>query len=397
MMGNSISTEECKISYFEKISSQAVIEDYLNKQGFNSQLIKEGLAPETKVSVVIPAYNETGVITRCLQALNKQSCSVFEVVVVDNGSTDETLKEVKNFREYANYPLHIIEEPIAGVATARKRGMDEVLRRLLERNGEFRYALAVTDADTIPPKEWIERIIGGFNSNEIGGLAGTHGASKEVEEKIYKATGIKNYFNVVPQLIEFIERRGVGRIKMSGPNSAFIATAYALGGGIKQEFDSDGKPKLREVNNLGNRIRKYGYKILPMGSRVIKDRRRELFEIINNCDDSYFPEGFSANGRFNVIRGNEVELLDFACRNVSKEIWEYYRYKMIYKVLRNFVFQPLASGEITEGQIQELFAAEEISIFLSIHSSSYNFPNNQDACKFFRNFLSHLEEVLQLQ
>ncbi len=383
-------------SSLEDIPPQVAIRNYLEKYGFNGQLLKEDLDSKTKVSVVIPVYNEAGVITRCLQALNEQFYNAFEVVVVDNGSTDETLKEIENFSRQASYPLYVIEEHTPGVAAARKRGMDEVLSRLLKRGREFHHVLVVTDADVIPPKEWLEKIIVGLGCHRHGGLAGTHKASEEVEEKIHKATGIRNYFNIIPSLIEFIEKRGVGEIKMSGPNSAFTAVSYALGGGIKQEFSSDGKPKLSEVNNLGNRIRQCGYEIIPMWCQVVKNRRRELFEIINNCEDSYFPKSFSSSGRFNVIRENEVELLSFACNNVSKETWEYYRYKMIYKVLWNFVLQPFALGKKTEEQVREILTVKEIDTLLSSYSPLTNFPNNQYTHEFFRDLLSRLERVLQL-
>ncbi len=388
---------EHKIFSLENISPQVVIEDYLERDDGNRQLIKDRLGPETKASVVIPAYNETWVITRCLRALNEQSYRSFEVVIVDNGSTDETVREIEDFKKQANYPLYVIKEPIAGVSIARKTGMDEVLRRLLERSGEFHHILAVTDADTIPQKEWLERTTKGFSHHQIGGLAGTHEASKEVEEKIYESTGFRNYFNIIPSFIEFIEERGVGKIKMSGPNSAFTTTSYALGGGIKQELDSNGKPKLSEVNNLGNRIREYGYEIVPMRCRVIKNRRRELFEIINNsCKDSYFPTDFSTNGRFNVVREDEIQLLDFACSNVPKEMWEYYRHKMIYKVLKNFIFQPFALNQITDKKLREIFTSEEIAFFSSIYSSQIDLPNNYYTRKFFREFLSRLEGILKL-
>ena len=92
-----------KIFSLERTSPQVVIKNYLQKHGFNNRLTKDDLGPKTKVSVAIPAYNEAGVITKCLQALNKQSYPNFEVVVVDNGSTDETVKEIENFRKQANY------------------------------------------------------------------------------------------------------------------------------------------------------------------------------------------------------------------------------------------------------------------------------------------------------
>ena len=49
----------------------------------------------SKISIVIPAYNEEKLISYCLDALTKQTTSgKFEVIVVNNNSTDNTLKIV---------------------------------------------------------------------------------------------------------------------------------------------------------------------------------------------------------------------------------------------------------------------------------------------------------------
>jgi len=44
-----------------------------------------------KVSVVIPVYNEEAVIGDCLKSLEKQAYEDFEVIIIDDGSTDKTL------------------------------------------------------------------------------------------------------------------------------------------------------------------------------------------------------------------------------------------------------------------------------------------------------------------
>ena len=52
----------------------------------------------TMISVVVPAYNEEKEITRCLTALAQQKTGrEFEVVVVDNASTDATAQAAKEF------------------------------------------------------------------------------------------------------------------------------------------------------------------------------------------------------------------------------------------------------------------------------------------------------------
>lgn len=383
---------ETKYPYLEDFP-QSVIRDYLERNGYllENPSIKEKLNLNTTVSVVVPVYNERSLVTKLLQALNKQACDNFEVIIVDNGSTDKTTDVIKDFKKGANYPLYVTKEPNPGVAHARKRGMDEVLIRLMRRGINFCHFLAITDADIIPPEDWIAKISSGFKDPNMGGLAGTHGASEEVERKIEKATGISNYFNIIPSLIEFLEKNGFGSIKMSGPNSAFTSVAYALGNGIKQEYDHQGKPKLSEVNNLGRRVRTFGYSINPMWCKVIKNRRRELFEILNNVENSYFPQGYSLDGRFSVIRENEMFFLDRACKTVPKRLWEIYRYKMVYKVIRNFIFQPLIAGEIKIDEIQRFFIPEEIEIFLtdplSLEKGGYTLD-------IFKNFLSRLESKL---
>ena len=50
--------------------------------------LREGVAPA--VSVVIPSFNRREILSRCLDALVAQTHPDFEVIVVDDGSTDGT-------------------------------------------------------------------------------------------------------------------------------------------------------------------------------------------------------------------------------------------------------------------------------------------------------------------
>jgi len=59
-----------------------------------------------KVSVTIPAYNEADGILLTLEDLNNQTHQDFEVIVVNNNSTDDTAKIVNEFLPSARYPLN---------------------------------------------------------------------------------------------------------------------------------------------------------------------------------------------------------------------------------------------------------------------------------------------------
>ncbi|SDJ68285.1 glycosyltransferase [Natronorubrum texcoconense] len=95
------------------------------------------------VSVIIPVYNDPDGVRSCLTALIEQTYpnSCFEVLVVDNGSTDETRSVVREF------PVQLLlEDKIQGSYAARNRGIKEA-------SGEI---LAFVDADCTPEAEWIE-------------------------------------------------------------------------------------------------------------------------------------------------------------------------------------------------------------------------------------------------
>jgi len=94
------------------------------------------------VSVIIPVYNDTERLIKCLEAIKRQNYSgKYEVIIIDNGS-DETLQPVKGlFPEY-----HFYNEEKPGSYTARNKGI--VLSK-----GDI---LAFTDSDCIPSEDWIQ-------------------------------------------------------------------------------------------------------------------------------------------------------------------------------------------------------------------------------------------------
>ena len=71
------------------------------------------------LSIVIPAYNEEHTLPLCLQSLCEQATSLpFEVIVVDNASTDGTVRQAKKFAKKLR--LRIIPESTKGRSPARR-------------------------------------------------------------------------------------------------------------------------------------------------------------------------------------------------------------------------------------------------------------------------------------
>jgi glycosyltransferase involved in cell wall biosynthesis len=99
-----------------------------------------------RVSVIIPAYQAGATIGRCLDALAKQTFpqTRYEVIVVDDGSTDETRTRIE-----AHDGVRLLTQDHAGPATARNIGAQHA-------HGEI---LLFTDADCEPAPDWIEQMV----------------------------------------------------------------------------------------------------------------------------------------------------------------------------------------------------------------------------------------------
>ncbi len=107
-------------------------------------------------SVIIPVYNGATVIERCLNALSVQSLPPgdYEILVVDDGSTDETPQVVTQWG--ATHPalcVQFVQQANAGPAAARNRGAEAARAPLL----------LFTDADCAPAPDWIATLLAAFD------------------------------------------------------------------------------------------------------------------------------------------------------------------------------------------------------------------------------------------
>ncbi|MGB9640245.1 MAG: glycosyltransferase [Anaerolineales bacterium] len=77
----------------------------------------------TKVSVIIPVYNQGRFLREAIQSCLEQSYEDVEIIVVNDGSTDETPQIVQGFQDYPN--VKIIHQENTGLPGARNRGIRE--------------------------------------------------------------------------------------------------------------------------------------------------------------------------------------------------------------------------------------------------------------------------------
>lgn len=82
------------------------------------------------ISIVVPAYNAAGVIERCINSVLQQTYSDFELLIVDDGSTDNTA-ELVAVRAALDARIRLIQQANAGVSSARNTGIDAASGDLL--------------------------------------------------------------------------------------------------------------------------------------------------------------------------------------------------------------------------------------------------------------------------
>ncbi len=107
---------------------------------------------DTKVSVIVTVLNEGESIRTLLDSLEAQSRPPDEVVVVDGGSRDDTVEQVKAYAD--RLPLRVFVEPGANISRGRNRAIAEASNPII----------ASTDAGVRLHPRWLERLLEPFSS-----------------------------------------------------------------------------------------------------------------------------------------------------------------------------------------------------------------------------------------
>ncbi len=76
-------------------------------------------------SVIIPAFNRKATIKRAIDSVNAQSFKDFEVIIVDDGSTDFTFEYITTIANNYDFPLLCLRKNNGGVHTARNLGINK--------------------------------------------------------------------------------------------------------------------------------------------------------------------------------------------------------------------------------------------------------------------------------
>jgi len=91
------------------------------------------------VTVIIPAYNHEDFVVEAIESVLSQSLKDFELLIVDDGSTDSTLNRIRTFNDPR---ITVIVQENRGAAAALNRGLGEAKGRYISiLNSDDRYCV----------------------------------------------------------------------------------------------------------------------------------------------------------------------------------------------------------------------------------------------------------------
>jgi glycosyltransferase involved in cell wall biosynthesis len=230
-------------------------------------------APSSDFAVVVPIYNEEAGLGATLDALAAQSDRAFTLLLVDNGSSDQSAELVSSFATRAPFPVQLLHEPQKGTGAASDTGF----RAAIAAGARI---IARTDADCIPHVDWVRNLKHAMHEDGLEFVAGK--IKPRPDESLSLADRV-----ILPAMIWIAEQ--YGRLHRRGPqfkypyfmaagnNLAVTADLYQRAGGFPrtaiEEMHEDralsesirtltSRAAVRHdvvVYNSARRVRAYGY------------------------------------------------------------------------------------------------------------------------------------------
>ena len=102
-----------------------------------------------KFSIIVPVYNTEKYVKRCLDSIKSQSFKDYEVIIVNDGSTDNSSDTI------SKYPYKVINQENQGLSMARNNGVKDA-------NGEY---LIFLDSDDYIEKDLLKEINKSLSNN----------------------------------------------------------------------------------------------------------------------------------------------------------------------------------------------------------------------------------------
>jgi glycosyltransferase involved in cell wall biosynthesis len=227
------------------------------------------------VSIVIPAYNEQDTIKACVLAALDQTVAPFEIIVVDNKSTDATASVVRAIQiAYPEAPIvYLAQNDVQGLIPTRNFGLDQARGDIVGR----------IDADSVLEPTWVEEVIRAFDDPDVAACTGP---------VIYYDMPLRRFGHIADDAI----RRAMLVITQDyhllfGSNMALRATAWRA---IRADACLDPDDELHEDIDLSIHLHEHELRVAyssemvtGMSARRIDDSPRQYYNYVMRFERTY--------------------------------------------------------------------------------------------------------------
>lgn len=115
---------------------------------------------KNKISALVTTYNRGDILADCVHAITEQTLKPIEIIIIDDGSTDDTDCVVNRLRDAIEIPINYVKQSNSGVSAARNAGFTLA-------KGD--YVACCDDDDLWSPNhlEWVDEAIGLFPTAKV--------------------------------------------------------------------------------------------------------------------------------------------------------------------------------------------------------------------------------------
>jgi glycosyltransferase involved in cell wall biosynthesis len=244
----------------------------------------------SSLSIIIPTYNRKATLKRALAGYLEQSAPalIHELLVVDDGSTDETESMVRDFSGASPFPIRYLRQPNQGPAAARNFGVREARASLL----------LFTDSDIIPEHDLVERHIEWHRKNP------------ETTTAILGYVTWPKEINATPFMHWYGENRLFHFDQLRDQRQASFRCFYTCNVSLKAEF-------LRTCGPFDEEFKSAAFEDIELGYRLSKQGMRLLY---NPAAIAYHYQFFSFEDACRKSRNNAGAAELFYSKEAGREV-----------------------------------------------------------------------------